>query len=148
MAQSLKHSRWEVGLDFCISILINLGMQALFIRSFTMTRGLSFSTVFLVLALMRRYWIRRSFNSIVKSGSGQSRTMSFVEAATDTVLAVVMAFAMLLLWYPNEALPRVSGLIFTSYLLTMVRRYALRRLFEWLPRRQQQPEDGSLSPSP
>jgi hypothetical protein len=148
MAQSLKHSQWEVGLDFCLSILINLGIQALFIRSFTMTRGVSFSTVFLVLALMRRYGVRRSFNRIVKSGAGQSRKMSLVEATTDTVLAVVMAFGMVRLWYPNEALPRVSGLILASYLLTLARRFAMRRLFEWLPRRQRKPRDGTPAPTP
>jgi hypothetical protein len=62
---------------------------------------------------------------------GQSRQMSLVEATTDTVLAVAMAFGLVLLWYPGEPMPRISGLILVSYVLTLARRYVMRRIFEW-----------------
>jgi len=135
MAQSARHSRLEIGLDFCISIAINLGLQALFLRSFTLSRGLGFTGVFLVLALVRRYLVRRGFNRLVRPGRGQSRSMSLVETGTDTVLAMLMAIGLAVLWYPAEPLPKLSGVILVSYALTLVRRYVMRRLFEWLPGR-------------
>ena len=144
MRQSASHSRWEVGLDFAASIAINIGTQAFTLRTFTMARGLSFSVVFLTLALLRRYVVRRSFNRLVTSEAGQSRTMSLVESVADTALAVAMAFVLVQLWYPDEPLLRVTGLIIASYVLTFARRFALRRFFEWLPRRQRK---GAPSPS-
>jgi hypothetical protein len=138
MAQSRRHSQWEIGLDFCLSMGINLGVQAVFLPTFTLRRGLSFTGTFLLLALGRRYLVRRGFNRLVRPGVGQTRGMSLLEAGTDTVLAVAMAFGMAALWYPREPLPRVSVLIGLFYGLTMLRRYLLRRFFEWLHRRAQQ----------
>jgi len=83
MRQSASYSRWEVGLDFAASIAINIGTQAFALRTFTMARGLSFSVVFLTLALLRRYGVRRSFNRLVTSEAGQSRTMSLVESVAE-----------------------------------------------------------------
>ena len=123
---------------------MNLGIQALTLRSFTMARGLSFSAVFLTLALLRRYGVRRSFNRMVASAAGQSRAMSLVESVTDTALAMALAFALVKLWYPSEPLARVTGLIVASYALAFARRFALRRFFEWLPRRQR---EGAPAPS-
>jgi hypothetical protein len=138
MRQSASHSRWEVGVDFCISIAINIGIQALTLSSFTVVRGLSFTAVFLTLALLRRYVVRRCFNRMVTSEDGQSRAMSLVESSADTALAVALAFALTLFWYPGEPLARITGLIVASYALAFARRFALRRLFEWLPRRQRE----------
>lgn len=129
--QSQRLSRWEVGVDFVFSIVINLGTQAIFLRSFTLQKGVGFTVVFLTLALLRRYLVRRGFNLLVAPDTGQSRQMSLVEATTDTVIGVAMAFALVLLWYPGEPLPRISGLIVASYILTLLRRYAMRRIFEW-----------------
>jgi len=129
--QSQRLSRWEVGVDFIFSIAINLGTQAIFLRSFTLARGLGFTAIFLTLALLRRYLVRRGFNLLVPPGTGQSRQMSLVEATTDTVFGVTMAFILVLLWYPGEPMPRISGLILASYVLTLARRYAMRRIFEW-----------------
>jgi hypothetical protein len=129
--QSQKLSRWEVGIDFVFSIAINLGTQAIFLHSFTLQKGVGFTAVFLTLALLRRYLVRRGFNLLVAPGMGQSRQMSLVEATTDTVLAVAMAFGLVLLWYPGEPMPRISGLILASYVLTLARRYVIRRIFEW-----------------
>jgi hypothetical protein len=94
-------------------------------------KGLGFTTVFLTLALLRRYLVRRGFNGLVAAGTSQSRKMSLVEATTDTVIGVAMALGLVLLWYPGEPMPRISGLILSSYVLTLARRYVMRRLFEW-----------------
>lgn len=61
--------------------------------------------------------------------------MSLFETATDTVLAIAMSLIMLQLWYPEEPLPHVSALVLAMYALTLVRRYIVRRLFEWLQKR-------------
>ena len=129
--QSQRLSRWEVGVDFGFSIVINLATQAIFLRSFTLQKGVGFTVVFLTLALLRRYLVRRGFNLLVEPGTGQSRQMSLVEATTDTALAVAMAFALVMLWYPGEPMPRITGLILASYVLTLARRYVMRRVFEW-----------------
>jgi hypothetical protein len=50
MAQSTRQSRWEVGLDFCLGVVINLGVQAAFLPTFTLRRGLSFIGTFLTSA--------------------------------------------------------------------------------------------------
>jgi hypothetical protein len=120
-----------VGIDFTFSIAINLGTQAIFFRSFTLQEGVGFSAVFLTLALLRRYLVRRGFNLLVSPETGQSRQMSLVEATTDTALGMAMAFGLVLLWYSGEPLPRISGLILVSYVLTLARRYVMRRIFEW-----------------
>jgi hypothetical protein len=120
-----------VGIDFTFSIAINLGTQAIFFRSFTLQKGVGFSAVFLTLALLRRYLVRRGFNLLVSPETGQSRQMSLVEATTDTALGMAMAFGLVLLWYSGEPLPRISGLILVSYVLTLARRYVMRRIFEW-----------------
>lgn len=134
MTQSKGYARWEVGSDFCLSILINLGIQAVFLSAFTLRRGLGFTGTFLILMLGRRYLVRRGFNRLIRSDRGQSRRMSLLETGTDTVLAVAMAFGMVAWWYPGEPLPHVSALIVVFYGLTMLRRYLLRRGFEWLAR--------------
>jgi hypothetical protein len=135
MAQSLALSRYEIGLDFCLTLVVNYGSQAIFLRAFTATRALTFTGVFLALAMGRRYLLRRYFNRFVHPMQGQSRGMSLLETSTDTVLAIVMAWIMLRLWYPEEPLPRVSALVAVLYLLTLMRRYAVRRLFEWAQKR-------------
>lgn len=145
MAQSLRHSRWEVGLDFCLSLLVNLSVQAWFLPTFTFRHGVSFTAVFLLLSLLRRYGLRRWFNRLDRPERGQTRWMSLLEAWADTVIAMGMALGMAALWYPQEPLPRLSGLIGIVYLLTMLRRYLFRRFFEWLHRRGLAP---TVSPLP
>ena len=123
-AQSSPAARMEIGSDFCLSIAINLTVQALFFRSFTLGRGLSFSAVLLTCVLVRRYLVRRGFNRLVLASHGQTRGMSFLEVLTDTVLAVVVALGLVALWYPSEPTPKITALLLTSYLLTMGRRFA------------------------
>ena len=135
MAQNRWLSRWEVGSDVCLSLLINLGVQAAFLPAFTLRRGLGFTGTFVLLMLVRRYGVRRGFDKLVRPDEGQSRWMSLLEAGTDTVLAVAMAFGMVAWWYPGEPLPRVSAIIVVFYGATMLRRYLLRRSFEWLEHR-------------
>ena len=132
--QSRRQSGWEVGIDFAISIAINLSIQAVFLNTFTLKRGLSFTAMFLLAGFVRRYLVRRGFNWMV-GAQGQSRRMSLLEAVTDTVLAVGVAFAIVRVWYPAESMPRVSSIFVSVYILTMLRRYVIRRGFEWASRR-------------
>lgn len=129
MAQTLRHSGWELGVDFGLGATFNLGVQALFLRSFSLYRGLGYITVLLFLGLVRRYLMRRGFNRLVPPGRRQSRRMSLLEVITDTLVAIVVAFGLLMLWYPAEPLPRVLGLAVSAYLLTPLLRFVLRRFF-------------------
>jgi hypothetical protein len=132
MAQTARLSKWEVGVDLSLGTAVNVGIQALLLRTFTLTQGFSFAMVFLGLAYLRRYWVRRGFNRLVRPGAGQSRRMSLLEVVTDTIIAIAVAFGLLALWYPAEPLPRVSSLVLISYILTPVGRFLLRRFFEVL----------------
>ena len=133
MPQTVRLSKWEVGVDLSLGTAVNVGIQALLLRTFTLPHGLSFAIVFLGLAYFRRYWVRRGFNRLVRPGAGQSRRMSLLEVVTDTVIAIAVAFGLLALWYPAEPLPRVSSLVLISYVLTPLGRFVLRRFFEVLP---------------
>ena len=144
MSQTLRHSGWELGVDFGLGATFNFGIQALFLRSFSLHRGLGYMSVFLLLGLVRRYLMRRGFNRLVPAGGYQSRRMSLLEVLTDTLVAIVIAFGLLVLWYPAEPFTRVAGLAVSAYLLTPLLRFVLRRLFvrltkadaAWQPLRQ------------
>jgi len=132
MTQTARLSKWEVGFDLSLGTAVNVGIQAWLLRTFTLPQGLSFAMIFLGLAYLRRYWVRRGFNRLVRPGTGQSRRMSLLEVVTDTLIAIVVAFGLVALWYPAEPLPRVSGLVLISYVLTPLGRFLLRRFFEVL----------------
>ena len=131
MAQLARHSIWEVGIDFGLGAALNLGIQALFLRTFTLSRGLGYTGAFLLLALVRRYSVRRGFNWLLRQGQKQSWRMSLLEALTDTSGAIVIALGLLALWYPHEPLPQIGSFIGASYILTPLGRFSLRRFFEW-----------------
>jgi hypothetical protein len=132
MPQTARLSKWEVGVDLGLGTAVNVAMQALVLRTFSLAHGFSFAIVFLFLAGIRRYWVRRGFNRLVRPGAGQSRRMSLLEVVTDTVIAIAVAFSLLALWYPAEPLPRISSLVLISYVLTPLGRFLLRRFFEVL----------------
>jgi hypothetical protein len=73
--------------------------------------------------------MRRGFNRLVPPGRRQSRRMSLLEVISDTLLAIVVAFGLLMLWYPAEPVPRLVGLAVSAYLLTPLLRFVLRRFF-------------------
>jgi hypothetical protein len=121
---------WEVSLDFGFGTAVNLGIQAMLFRTFTLSRGFGFTGVFLLLALARRYGMRRGFNCLVHPGQKQSWRMSLVEAVADTWCAIAIALGLLALWYPHESLPRLGSFIGVSYVLTPLWRFMLRRFCE------------------
>lgn len=130
MSQPHRQSLWEVGVDFGLGATANLGIQAVLLKTFTLSRGIGFSAVFLLLALARRYSIRRGFNRLLRPGQRQPWRLSLLETCTDTACAMAISLALLPLWYPSEPLPRLHGFIGMSYLLTPLSRFILRRCFE------------------
>jgi hypothetical protein len=91
MVQSSRFSRFEIGLDLCLTIVVNYVSQAVFLKAFTATRGLTFTGVTLSCAMARRYLVRRFFNRFTHPTQGQSQGMSLLETTTDTVLAIAIA---------------------------------------------------------
>jgi hypothetical protein len=133
MPQTARLSKWEVGVDLGLGTVVNVALQAVVLRTFNLAHGASFAIVFLFLAGLRRYGVRRGFNRLVPPGAGQSRRMSVLEVVIDTLVAIVVAFGLLTMWYPAEPMPRVSSLVLISYVLTPLGRFLLRRFFEVLP---------------
>jgi hypothetical protein len=148
--QTCPQSRREIGADFGLSLLINLGAQVLFSGALaTAGRSLTFAALVLGLAVPRRYATRRLFNVFVAIGERQSRRQSWVEVSVDTALAIVVAILLQRLCYGTAATwGKAGGLTIVLYAITMGRRYALRRLFEgWDTRPARRPLYGRPFPS-
>lgn len=146
--QTPWHSRLEISADFVVSLVINLGTQFLYYGALATTqRSLLFAGLLLGLAVPRRYAVRRVFNSLMTPGSPQSRRASWCEVGVDTVLALLCAILLQRLVYGAAATwAAASGLTGALYVLTMGRRYALRRCFEtWQARQVPLSLSGSLS---
>lgn len=138
--QPAWQSRLEISVDFVVSLVINLGTQYLYYGVLaTASRSLLFAGLLLGLAVPRRYAIRRLFTTLVAPGSPQSRWASWCEVSVDTILALFCAIVLQRLLYGAAATWAVAGgLTGALYLLTMGRRYALRRGFEAWQTRQDQ----------
>jgi len=139
--QSQRHSWLEVGVDFVFMLVFNLGGQMLvYGRLATTGRASTFAAASLLLSVSRRYLLRRWFNTLVRIGESQSRTCSLLETLTDTLLAFGMSIVLQWLWYgPAATWAAVTGLTLGMYVLTLGRRYLLRRLFEYVTRTQRMP---------
>ena len=80
---------------------------------------------------LRRFGTRRFFEALTPAGMRQSRIHSAVEVVSDTVLGFGIAVVLQMLIYGDAAtLWRAGGLTFGLYVLAIVRRYILRRLFD------------------
>jgi hypothetical protein len=129
--QTRAQSLLEVSIDYVVSILVNIVGQLIFYPAqATMARVTFFSGIFLPLAFGRRWCIRRLFEGWTPWDHQQPRWLSALEAGSDTVLGFGMAVVLQLLIYSEVAtILRASSLTVGLYLLTMLRRYVIRRLF-------------------
>jgi hypothetical protein len=129
--QTRWHSTLEVSLDFAFSILINLAGQRLFYGTLaTAGRMTVFAIAVLGLAYARRYTTRRLFDAMTPGGQRQSRRQSALEAMSDTILGLLIAYVLQVIVYGAAAtVVRAGGLTVVVYGLTMLRRYVIRRLF-------------------
>lgn len=130
--QSRRQSHYEVGVDFMLSLCVNIGGQLIVYGALaTVRRSLTFTALVLGLAIIRRYTIRRLFNTLHACDKGQSRSQSWCEVGTDTVIAFGVAIILQWFFYGAAATwAKAGGLTVIIYLVTMTRRYLLRRIFE------------------
>ncbi len=130
--QSSRHTWYEVGIDFVLSLGMNIGGQLLFYDTLaTAKRSVTLAVLILGLAIPRRYATRHLFNAWQTPGTPQTRRQSWCEVGVDTVLAIGMAFMLQWIVYGAAATwAKAGGLTMVLYLVTMGRRYILRRLFE------------------
>lgn len=137
MSQTRAGSRAEVGIDTLLMVLTNLCGQWITYGALATTgRALSFLGATIAVASTRRYMTRRLFNRLLHSVH-QTRQQSALEVSVDTVIAMVLSMGLQVVWYGAAAtLARAGTLTLAVYALTLVRRYALRRLFEFLATRQ------------
>ena len=137
--QSRRHSRLEIAVDWVLMVAVNIGGQMVAYRSLaTSWRAGTFAAATILLAVPRRYVTRRLFNRQVMPGQRQSRWQSWVEVGTDTLVAFGMSVVLQLCWYGAAATwATVGGLTLGVYLFTLLRRYGLRRVFEWWGRLQE-----------
>ena len=130
--QTRGQSRLEVGIDFILSILVNIGAQILFYGALaTAGRSLSVAALVLGLAMPRRYATRRLFNTFIAPGTRQPHWQSWLEVGVDTVLGLCLAIIWQWVFYGSAATwAKAGGLTGIVYAFTMCRRYILRRFFE------------------
>ena len=137
MSQTRTGSRTEVSMDTLLMIATNLcGQWITYGALATSGRALSFLAATIAVASTRRYAVRRLFNRLV-STERQTRQQSAIEVSVDTVIAMAISMGLQVVWYGAAAtLARAGTLTLGVYALTLLRRYALRRLFEHLTDRQ------------
>ena len=93
--QTRMQSGLEVGIDFGLSFLMNIGAQILVYGALaTAGRSLSVAALVLGLALPRRYTTRRVFNTLLPLATGQPRWHSWAEVGVDTVLGLCVAIVL------------------------------------------------------
>ena len=129
--QTRWQSTLEVAADLAFSLLMNIGGQLVFYHAFaTAERVTLLAVLVLGSACVRRFVIRRIFETFVPAGVRQPHWQSALESGVDTVLGFAIAVALQRLIYGEVAtLLRASGLTFLVYGLAMLRRYLLRRIF-------------------
>ena len=138
--QSQWHTHLEVGVDLCLSVFVNLVVQTLFYGALaTASRSLPLAVLVIGLAYPRRFATRRLFHRLQPDGP-QPHWQSWLEVVIDTLLAFGVAMGLQWAFYGEAATwGKAGGLTGGLYLLTMCRRYLLRRLFEaWALRRARQ----------
>lgn len=132
LRQTWQESTLEVSLDFTISILVNLGGQRLIYGALASAAAMTtFTAVFLPVVYFRRLGTRLLFAAMVPTGHVQSRWHSGLEVVCDTLLAMLIAYSLQVIWYGAAAtVTRAGSLTVVLYAFTMLRRYVLRRFFE------------------
>jgi hypothetical protein len=142
LRQHWRDATLEVSLDFVVSLGINLGGQRLIYGPLAAADAMtSFTAVFLPLSYLRRLGTRLAFGAMLPAGARQPRWQAALEITCDTLLALLSAYGLQVLWYGAAAtLSRAGGLTAGLYVLTWVRRYVFRRLFDaWRARTQPYP---------
>ncbi len=129
--QPRRQTLCEVGIDFVLSLGVNIGGQLLVYGALaTAGRSLLFAMLVLGLALPRRYATRHLFNTWLATGTQQSRRQSWCEVGLDTAIAIAVAFILQWIFYGEAATwAKAGGLTVLVYAVTMGRRYLLRRFF-------------------
>jgi len=129
--QTRWQSTLEVAADLAFSLLINIGGQLVFYHAVATAERVTLLAVFVLgSACVRRFVVRRFFETFVSVGMCQPRWQSVLESGVDTALGFMIAVALQMLIYGEVAtLLRASGLTFLVYGLAMLRRYWLRRIF-------------------
>ena len=130
--QTHGQTRLEVGIDVGFSLIVNIGAQLLVYGVHaTAGRSLLFAALVLGFAIPRRYTTRRLFNAWPANGAPQTRRHSWLEVGMDTMIGLGIAFALQWLIYGAAATwAKAGGLTIVLYVVTLGRRYLLRRLFE------------------
>ncbi len=130
--QTRAQSSLEAFVDFLFSILMNVGGQRLLYGTVaTVGRITFFSSIFLAAVFLRRLGTRRVFEALTPAGTRQSRLQSALEVVSDTVLGLGIAVVLQLLIYGDATTVwRAGGLTFGLYVVAIIRRYMLRRIFD------------------
>jgi hypothetical protein len=130
--QTRAQSSLEAFVDLLFSMLMNVGGQRLLYGTVaTVGRITFFSSIFLAAVFLRRLGTRRVFEALTPAGTRQSRLHSALEVVSDTVLGFGIAVVLQLLIYGEAATVwRAGGLTFGLYVVAIIRRYVLRRIFD------------------
>jgi hypothetical protein len=129
--QTHRQSLLEVSIDYFFSLLVNIGGQILVYGKHATTGRMMFLALPILLSVYpRRFATRRLFNALLSEGVRQPRWHSILEVMSDTVLGFLIAIALQVIIYGSTAtLARAGGLTALIYVVALLRRYMLRRIF-------------------
>jgi hypothetical protein len=136
--QTRRQSALEVSIDYVFSVLVNIGGQMLVYGQHATAKRMLFLALPILLSIYpRRFATRRLFNALLPEGVQQPRWHSVLEVVSDTVLGFLLAIALQELIYRAAAtLERAGGLTALLYVVALLRRYILRRIFVRLDGRE------------
>jgi hypothetical protein len=136
--QTRQQSVLEVSIDYAFSLLVNIAAQMLVYGKHATTERIMFLALPILLSIYpRRFATRRLFNALLPEGVQQPRWHSVLEVVSDTVLGFLIAIALQEFIYKAAAtLERAGGLTALLYVVALLRRYILRRIFVRLDVRQ------------
>jgi hypothetical protein len=129
--QTHRQSVLEVSIDYVFSLFVNVGGQMLvYGQHATAGRMMLLALPILLSAYPRRFATRRLFNALLPAAVQQPQWHSVLEVVSDTVLGFLIAITLQGLIYGSAAtLARAGGLTALVYVVALLRRYILRRIF-------------------
>jgi hypothetical protein len=129
--QTHRQSVLEVSIDYVFSLLVNIGSQVVVYGKHATAARITFLALPILLSVYpRRFATRRLFNALLPEGVRQPRWHSVLEVVSDTALGFLIAIALQVFIYgPTATLARAGGLTAFVYMVALLRRYMLRRIF-------------------
>ena len=135
--QNRKRSVVETGtnsfIGASISILAAWFIYPLFGIHVTLKNVLASAAVFMLVSMVKNFWVRRGFNYFTKGK--QTKRMSFIESVVSVSLGTLNSFLIVMYVFPylemEVSTPNAAYLTGVFTVIAVLRTYIIRRIFEF-----------------